>query len=198
MDRDVSDPGVQRVSRYSIRITPADHSLVDSPIWTTAAMPEGRGISAKKKWRGNRIRNARSVTTARHVALTVARGLGSGIVDRVTTPALWRGVKDTLSRGLGGPRTLRELEASKVEVVGVTVINASLDGHSGAGGQALVGKNASECVINPAVSVVPSARKPGSQRWRSVGVHWRVWIWIRIRICCECRGVVVHVELERK
>ena len=158
-------------------------------------MPGGRGILAKWKWRGSRIRNARSVTTARHVALAVANGLGSSIVDGVTTPALWRGVQDIGSGGLGGSRTLRELKTGKDETLGVTVINASLNGHSGAGGQALVGKDAPVCVIDPAVSIVPICRKTCSQRWRSssrVGVHW--WIWI----LGDCSGVVVHVELERK
>ena len=90
---------------------------------------------------------------------------------------------------------MRELETSKHETLGITVIDASLNGHSGTGGQALIGKDASECVIDPAVSIVPSSRKACSQRWRSRPVRW--WIrWIS-GSCCECSSVVVHVELER-
>ena len=96
---------------------------------------------------------------------------------------------------------MRELETSKHEALGITVINASLNGHSGAGGQALVGKDASECVIDPAVSIVPRSRKACSQRWRSISISrvhwwWIHWWWIS-GICCECGSVVVHIELER-
>jgi hypothetical protein len=99
----------------------------------------------------------------------------------------------------GGPRTLRELETGKGEALGITETNASLDGHSGAGGQALDGKDASECVIDPAVSIVPRCRKARSQRWRSIGVHWSWvhWSWASGELY-EFSSVVVHVELERK
>lgn len=88
IDSDVSDLRVQCVSGYRIRnalmpiipcrLTDLDHHKHG---W-------GQRKVSKEAWGYNHIKNARSIATARHVALTVASSLGSGIVDRVTTPAL--------------------------------------------------------------------------------------------------------------
>jgi len=101
------------------------------------------------------------------------------------------------SRGLGGSRTLRKLETGKNETLGVAVIDASLDGHSGTGRYALVDEDASVCVIDPALSIVPGCREACGQRWRSISIVRGGILWVS-GVLCNCTGVVEHIELERE
>jgi hypothetical protein len=91
-------------------------------------------------------------------------------------------------------RTLRIFETGKNPAMGVAIVDAGLDGHRGTWGQAFVDEDASECIVNPAMSIVPRCKKACCQCWWGIRVRLRLpWVDETRR---KCRGVIVHVELK--